>query len=55
MTSELRIDDTVRLSWAFLQTLALDIGLEAPTSVGSFARGTVTSPDLSTKSGEPRL
>ena len=38
-----QIDDTVRLSRAFLQSTAMVTAPAAPTSVGPFARGTVTA------------
>ncbi len=52
MAKPLQIGDTVRLSRAFLQSIAMVAGPAAPTSVGPFSRGTVTaiapiSPDSS--------
>lgn len=43
MSAPLQIGDTVRFSRAFLQSLAMVSGPEAPTSSGPFARGTVTA------------
>ena len=43
MATPLQIGDTVRLSRAFLQSTAMITGPAAPTSVGPFARGTVTA------------
>ena len=39
----LQVGDTVRLSRAFLQSTAMVTAPAAPTSVGPFARGTVTA------------
>ena len=41
--SALQIGDSVRFSRAFLQSMAMVSGPDAPTSSGSFARGTVTA------------
>lgn len=43
MSAPLQIGDTVRFSRAFLQSMAMLGGPAAPTSVGPFARGTVTA------------
>ena len=43
LVKPLQIGDTVRLSRAFLQSSAMVTGPAAPTSVGPFARGTVTA------------
>ena len=43
MATPLQIGDNVRLSRAFLQSTAMFTGPAAPTSVGPFARGTVTA------------
>jgi len=43
MPSHLQIGDTVRLTRAFLQSLVMLTGPQAPTSLGPFARGTVTA------------
>ncbi|MCP9857929.1 MULTISPECIES: hypothetical protein [unclassified Cyanobium] len=43
MSASLQIGDTVRFTRAFLQSLAMVSGPEAPTSSGPFARGTVTA------------
>jgi hypothetical protein len=41
VATPLQIGYTVRLSRAFLQSIAMITGPSAPTSVGPFARGTV--------------
>jgi hypothetical protein len=41
VATPLQIGDTVRLSRAFLQSIAMITGPSAPTSVGPFARVTV--------------
>ena len=43
MSSALQVGDTVRFSRAFLQSMAMGSGPPAPTSLGPFARGTVTA------------
>ena len=43
MSSALQVGDTVRFTRAFLQSLAMGSGPPAPTSLGPFARGTVTA------------
>ena len=43
MPSHLQIGDTVRFTRAFLQSLVMLTGPQAPTSLGPFARGTVTA------------
>ena len=43
MSSALQIGDTVRFTRAFLQSTAMGSGPPAPTSLGPFARGTVTA------------
>ena len=43
MSSALQVGDTVRFSRAFLQSIAMGSGPPAPTSLGPFARGTVTA------------
>ena len=43
MSAPLQIGDTVRFSRAFLQSIAMVSGPAAPTSIGPFARGTVTA------------
>jgi hypothetical protein len=43
VATPLQIGDTVRLSRAFLQSNAMLTGPAASTSVGPFARGTVTA------------
>ncbi len=43
MSAALQNGDTVRFSRSFLQSLAMLSGPAAPTSVGPFARGTVTA------------
>ncbi len=43
MSSALQIGDTVRFTRAFLQSTAMGSGPAAPTSLGPFARGTVTA------------
>ena len=43
MSALLQIGDTVRFSRAFLQSMAMLSGPDAPTSSGPFARGTVTA------------
>ncbi len=43
MSAALQNGDTVRFTRAFLQSLAMLSGPAAPTSVGPFARGTVTA------------
>jgi hypothetical protein len=43
VATPLQIGDIVRLSRAFLQSTAMVTGPAAPTSVGPFARGTVTA------------
>jgi hypothetical protein len=43
LATPLQIGDTVCLSRAFLQSTAMVTGPAAPTSVGPFARGTVTA------------
>ncbi len=43
MSAALQNGDTVRFSKSFLQSLAMLTGPAAPTSVGPFARGTVTA------------
>jgi hypothetical protein len=43
MSTPLQIGDTVRYTRAFLQSMAMVSGPDAPTSSGPFARGTVTA------------
>jgi hypothetical protein len=43
VSAALQNGDTVRFSRSFLQSLAMLSGPAAPTSVGPFARGTVTA------------
>ncbi len=43
MSSALQVGDTVRFTQAFLQSIAKGSGPPAPTSLGPFARGTVTA------------
>lgn len=43
VSAALQNGDTVRFTRAFLQSLAMLSGPAAPTSVGPFARGTVTA------------
>jgi len=43
VSSALQIGDTVRFTRAFLQSTAMGSGPPAPTSLGPFARGTVTA------------
>ena len=43
MRSALQIGDTVRFTRGFLQSTAMGSGPPAPTSLGPFARGTVTA------------
>ncbi|MCP9858122.1 MULTISPECIES: hypothetical protein [unclassified Cyanobium] len=43
MSAPLQIGDTVRFTRAFLQSMAMVSGPEAPTSSGPFARGTVSA------------
>jgi hypothetical protein len=43
VATPLQIGDTVRFSRAFLQSTAMVSGPAAPTSIGPFARGTVTA------------
>ena len=43
MSAPLQSGDTVRFTKAFLQSLAMESGPDAPTSLGPFARGTVTA------------
>ena len=43
VSAPLQIGDTVRFTRAFLQSMAMVSGPEAPTSSGPFARGTVTA------------
>lgn len=43
MSAPLQSGDTVRFTKAFLQSLAMVSGPDAPTSSGPFARGTVTA------------
>ena len=43
VSAPLQIGDTVRFSRAFLQSMAMVSGPDAPTSSGPFARGTVTA------------
>ena len=40
MSAPLQSGDTVRFTKAFLQSLAMESGPDAPTSLGPFARGT---------------
>jgi hypothetical protein len=43
VSSALQVGDTVRFTRAFLQSTAMGSGPPAPTSLGPFARGTVTA------------
>ncbi len=43
MSSALQVGDTVRFTRAFLQSIAMGSGPPAPTSLGPFARGTVSA------------
>jgi hypothetical protein len=43
VSSALQVGDTVRFTRAFLQSIAMGSGPPAPTSLGPFARGTVSA------------
>ena len=43
MSEALQVGDTVRFKRGFLQSIAMGSGPPAPTSLGPFARGTVTA------------
>ncbi len=55
MSSKLQIGDTVRFTRAFLQSTAMGSGPPAPTSLGPFARGTVTTIEPLSPSSPPLL